>query len=83
MGVLPAALSIGAAGTAGHGWLRGAGENEEGGEGVTRSYLPRPENDSGGSPEWFRVGRRRSKATAVPRRQAVDGKGWSSDNSAS
>jgi hypothetical protein len=83
MGVLRAALSIGATGAPGHGGLRGEGENEEGGEGVTRSCLPRSEDDGGGSSTWFRVGRRRSKETVVLRRPAIDRKGWSLDNSAS
>jgi hypothetical protein len=81
--VLPAALSIEADGALGHGGLRGEGGNEEGGEGVTRSYLPRSEDDDGGSLAWFRVSRRRSKATAVLQRPAVDGKGWSLETSAS
>jgi hypothetical protein len=81
--VLLAALSTGAAGAPGHRGLRGEGENEEGGEGVIRSCLPRLENDSGDSSAWLRVGRRRFKATAVLRWPAVDGKGWSSDNLAS
>jgi hypothetical protein len=81
--VLPAALSIGADGAPGQGELRGEGGNEEGGKGVTRSYLPRSEDDGGGWLAWFRVSWRRSMATAVLQRPAVDGKGWILDTSAS
>jgi hypothetical protein len=81
--VLPAALAIGETGAPRHGGLRGEGENEEGGEGITRSCLPRSENNGGGSSAWIRVGRWWSKVTAVLRRPAVDGKGRSLGNSAS
>jgi hypothetical protein len=81
--MLPATLAIGVAGAPGHGGLRGEGENEEGGEGITRSCLPRSDDDGSSSSAWIRVGWRRSKVTAAFRQHAVDGKERSLSNSAS
>jgi hypothetical protein len=83
MGMLPAALAIGVVGAPGHGGLRGEAENEEGGEGITRSCLPRSEDDGGSSSAWIRVGRQRSKVTATFRQPAADGKERSLSNSVS
>jgi hypothetical protein len=53
---------------------QGRGENEEGGEGVIQSRLPRLENDSGNSSAWLMVGRWQFKVTAVLRRPAAGGR---------
>jgi hypothetical protein len=59
------------------------GENEEEGEGITWSCLPRSEDDGGGLSVWIRVDQRRSKVIVAFWHPAVDGKGWSLINSAS